>query len=98
MIAALVWTLYQYVFLVYGRMTPGMNLGGLELSTFEGKPLSLRRRQYRALAGALSVISVGLGYLWAFVDEDQLGWHDRITQTLVRSSAKPATDRAQLMW
>ncbi len=97
MVGAVLWTLYQYVFLVYGRKTPGMNLGGLELATFEGKPLSARQRQYRALAGALSVVSVGLGYLWALVDEDQLSWHDRITQTLVRSGGEQSA-REDLAW
>jgi uncharacterized RDD family membrane protein YckC len=97
MVGAVLWTLYQYVFLVYGRKTPGMNLGGLELSTFEGRPLSLRQRQYRAIAGALSVVSVGLGYLWALVDENQLGWHDRITQTLVRSAGEQR-QRGELAW
>ncbi|HYX53799.1 MAG TPA: RDD family protein [Candidatus Limnocylindrales bacterium] len=97
MVGAVVWTLYQYLFLVYGRRTPGMNLGGLELSTFDGKPLSVRQRQYRAMAGTLSVVSVGLGYLWALVDENQLGWHDRITQTLVKSAGEERV-RQQLGW
>jgi len=29
---------------------------------------------------------VGLGYAWALVDEDRLGWHDRISQTHLRAA------------
>jgi hypothetical protein len=29
----------------------------------------------------LSLASLGLGYAWTFLDEDQLSWHDRITKT-----------------
>jgi hypothetical protein len=29
---------------------------------------------------------MGLGYLWALVDEDGVGWHDRISRTHVRAS------------
>ena len=29
----------------------------------------------------LSALSLGLGYAWCMLDEDQLCWHDRITKT-----------------
>ncbi len=79
------WLLFQYVFLVYARTTPGMRIAQLELAAFEGKTTSLFARRYRALASALSCFSMGLGYAWALVDEDRLGWHDRISQTYLRS-------------
>jgi uncharacterized RDD family membrane protein YckC len=80
------WLLFQYVFLVYRRATPGMNFAGLELCTFEGKATTMFERQCRAAASALSGFSLGLGYLWALVDEDRVGWHDRISRTHLRSS------------
>jgi uncharacterized RDD family membrane protein YckC len=83
-IAGVLWLLFQYVFLVYARSTPGMHLAQLELAAFEGRPISLFARRSRALASALSCFSLGLGYAWALVDEDRLGWHDRISQTLVQ--------------
>jgi uncharacterized RDD family membrane protein YckC len=85
-VAGALWLLYQYMFLVYGRGTLGMRMVELELATFEGKRLTSRDRRYRALASVLSALSLGLGYAWALVDEDQLGWHDRITQTVERST------------
>ena len=29
----------------------------------------------------LSLASLGLGYAWSLIDEDQLCWHDRVTAT-----------------
>lgn len=81
------WLIYQYLFTVYAPATPGMQLAELELCTFRGEPVSLSLRRWRVLAGMLSAGAVGLGFLWAFVDEDTLSWHDRITQTHVRRSA-----------
>jgi len=43
------WLLFQYVFLVYARTTPGMRIAQLELAAFEGKTTSLFARRYRAL-------------------------------------------------
>ncbi|MGH9636814.1 MAG: RDD family protein [Candidatus Angelobacter sp.] len=80
------WLLYQYIFLVYRRATPGMDFAGLELCTFEGKATTMFERQCRAAASALSGFSMGLGYFWALVDEDRVGWHDRISRTHVRAS------------
>ena len=79
------WLLFQYIFLAYRRATPGMRMAQLELCTFAGTATSMFDRQCRALASALSGFSLGLGYAWALVDEDRLGWHDRISQTYVRA-------------
>lgn len=84
-VSAILWVLFQYIFLVHGRGTPGMRFAELELATLEGKAPPLAARQCRALATTLSGFSLGLGYAWALIDEDQLGWHDRITGTMLRS-------------
>jgi uncharacterized RDD family membrane protein YckC len=83
-LSAFFWALYQYVFLVYGGTTPGLQMSDLRLTTFDGNPVPRRQRQWRALATMVSCASLGLGFLWALVDEDGLGWHDRITRTCVR--------------
>jgi uncharacterized RDD family membrane protein YckC len=90
------WLALQYLFLVYGEGTPGMLLSGLQLRTFAGERASLFARRCRALACGLSLFSVGLGYAWALVDEDQLGWHDRMTGTCLRSTRPAQTDEADL--
>jgi uncharacterized RDD family membrane protein YckC len=86
-VGGMLWLLFQYVFLVYAHTTPGLSMAQLELAAFEGRPASLLARRSRALASALSCFSLGLGYAWALVDEDRLGWHDRISQTLVQPAA-----------
>jgi uncharacterized RDD family membrane protein YckC len=83
-VGALLWLVYQYVFLVYSAGTPGMQMAQLELCTFQGQPVSVSLRRWRALASLLSCCSLGLGFAWALIDEDMLSWHDRITQTHVR--------------
>jgi uncharacterized RDD family membrane protein YckC len=85
------WLVFQYLFLLYAGTTPGMRVLQLELCNFEGNRATPFARKCRALASALSGFSAGLGYAWAFIDEDGLGWHDRISQTHLRPSGDRAT-------
>jgi uncharacterized RDD family membrane protein YckC len=78
---AVLWPAYQYVFLVFSKTTPGLRLTKLEVTRFDGAPASRSLRRWRVLASLLSCASLGLGYAWCFLDEDQLSWHDRITRT-----------------
>ncbi len=77
----LVWFTYKYVALVFTGSTPGLRLMGLELRQFQGGLADRKHRTRRAWASLLSLLPAGLGYFWCFLDEDFLGWHDRITQT-----------------
>ena len=77
----LLWPAYQYFLLVYCGTTPGLGLAGLGVRRFDGGPVPRKLRRWRVLASFLSAISLGLGYAWCFLDEDQLSWHDRITRT-----------------
>jgi uncharacterized RDD family membrane protein YckC len=84
-IGALCWTAYQYIFLVHRGGTLGMQFAQLEVKTFAGEPAWPSERRMRVLGLALSCASLGLGFFWALIDEDRLGWHDRITRScLVR--------------
>lgn len=78
---AVFWSVFQYLFLVYGRVTPGMQFARLELQPFQGDEVTLAQRRARALALVLSCASIGLGFAWSMVDEDALCWHDRISRT-----------------
>jgi uncharacterized RDD family membrane protein YckC len=75
------WAAYQYLLLVYAGTTPGLCLAGLELLRFDEKRAPRRLRRWRVLASYLSAVSLGMGYVWVFLDEDSLCWHDRITHT-----------------
>jgi uncharacterized RDD family membrane protein YckC len=61
--------------------SPGMRFAGLRLVDFDGRPPDRDQRGMRQLAGLLSVISAGLGLVWALVDEESLTWHDHISKT-----------------
>jgi uncharacterized RDD family membrane protein YckC len=80
------WAIYQYVFLVFAGITPGMMMSQLELSSFEGCVPLRKTRASRAFAMMLCCVSLGMGFAWAMVDEDNLGWHDRMTRTYLRQS------------
>ena len=82
---AILWPAYQYAFLVFSGRTPGLCVTRLHVSRFDGQPVSRKLRCWRALASVLSLASLGLGYAWCFLDEDQLSWHDRITRTHLAS-------------
>jgi uncharacterized RDD family membrane protein YckC len=75
------WFAYQAAFLIYCGTTPGLRVTRLNISRFDGTQPSRNLRRWRVVASALSFISLGLGYVWSFLDEDQLSWHDRITKT-----------------
>jgi len=94
---ALLWPAYQYAFLVFSGATPGLRATKLQVTRFDGAPASRSLRRWRVIASLLSCVSLGLGYAWCFLDEDQLSWHDRITRTHlgpalpVASSTRQAT-------
>ena len=75
------WAAYQYLLVVYAGTTPGLRLAGLALLRFDERRAPRRLRRWRVLASYLSAVSLGMGYLWVFLDEDSLCWHDRITHT-----------------
>jgi uncharacterized RDD family membrane protein YckC len=85
-LSAAFWLAYHYAFLVFSGLTPGMQVSQLELCSFEGCYPLRRTRGARAWAMGVSCMSVGMGFAWAVVDEDNLGWHDRITRTYLRQS------------
>lgn len=80
-VPTLFWTVYQYLLIVYSGSTPGLRLAALEIYRFDGTLTNRRLRRWRVLASYLSAASLGMGYAWAFLDEDSLCWHDRITHT-----------------
>jgi uncharacterized RDD family membrane protein YckC len=80
-LVGLAWSAYQYLLLVHTGDTPGLRLAKLELHRFDDSPVPRGIRRWRVLASMLSGVSLGLGYAWCLLDEDELCWHDRITRT-----------------
>ena len=77
------WSAYQYLFVVYAGKTPGMMAAHIRLRTFKGKSLTMKQRRLRVLSLYLSSLSLGMGLMWALVDVDSLCWHDRLSQTFL---------------
>jgi len=84
MLPMVFWACYQYLFLVHGAATPGMQLAHLRLSTFDSLAPSRMRRRCRAVVMVLSCASLGFGFLWALIDEYNLCWHDKMTRTYLK--------------
>ncbi len=76
--------LYEALFYVLAKGTPGMYYAGISLSTFGGRSPNRARRCARLVAMLVSVLPMGLGVMWAIFDEDRLSWHDRLSQTYLR--------------
>ena len=82
---ATLFVLYQWLFFAYSDATPGMRYAKIALCTFDDENPTRRMMRNRVGALLLSVLPMGLGFLWCFFDEDRLGWHDRMTRTYQRS-------------
>lgn len=82
-VPVLLWSVYQYIFLIYGGATPGMRAARIRLRTFKGHNPKLRHRRSRLIALYFSTASLAMGLLWGMVDIDCLCWHDRISRTFL---------------
>jgi uncharacterized RDD family membrane protein YckC len=81
--AGVVGAFYLFVYIFYGGETPGMQWTGLRLLDFGGHAPRAGARLARALGALASAAALGLGYLWALIDEEGLTWHDRMSQTFL---------------
>ena len=86
-IPAIFWLSYQYLLSVVAGATLGQRACKLELVTFDASAPDLAQRRWRLLGSLLSAASLMLGYAWAFLDQDGLCWHDRISRTYLRSKS-----------
>ncbi len=77
--------LYQTLFFTFSECTPGMRYARIGLCTFSDDNPTRRQMRRRIFACVLAACPLGLGYLWAMLDEDGLGWHDRISRMYQRS-------------
>ena len=72
---------YRSLWLIANADTPGMRFAGLRTVDFDGRRPDREQRAVRQLTSILSLVSAGLGLIWALVDEESLTWHDRISKT-----------------
>jgi hypothetical protein len=81
---AIVGVLYECLFLMYVKCTPGMRYAELSLCTFDDEYPTREQMKARLAAMLLSLLPMGLGMLWAIFDEDNMSWHDRHSRTYLR--------------
>ncbi|MGB0468213.1 MAG: RDD family protein [Pontibacterium sp.] len=70
--------------------TLGMMAWRLRVQTLEGGPISLTQALIRFLVAAVSFGCAGLGYLWMFISQDKMTWHDQLSKTHMVELPKPA--------
>jgi uncharacterized RDD family membrane protein YckC len=76
---------YQLLFFTFSNATPGMRYARIGLCTFADDNPTRSAMRRRIVAIMLAGCPLGLGLLWAWLDEDRLGWHDRISGMYQRS-------------
>jgi uncharacterized RDD family membrane protein YckC len=77
--------LYQLLFFSFSEATPGMRYARIGLCTFSDENPTRSAMRRRIFALLLSACPLGIGFLWAWLDDDRLGWHDRISRMYQRS-------------
>jgi RDD family. len=83
LVVGMLWAMYQYMFIVYAGTTPGLQVSGLALRDFSGEHLRRLSRRNRAIGMVVAALPLGLGFVWAVLDEDALCWHDRMSHSYV---------------
>ena len=81
----ILYLLYQLMFFTYADATPGMRYARIALCTFDDDNPSREAMRKRIFALVLAAAPLGLGFLYALLDENHLGWHDRMTRMYQRS-------------
>ena len=77
--------LYQLLFFTFSEATPGMRYARIGLCTFSDENPTRRSMRRRLFAVLLAACPLGIGFLWAWLDEEGLGWHDRLSRMYQRS-------------
>lgn len=76
--------LYYMLFFTLNDATPGMRYARIGLCTFSDDNPTRSSMRRRCFATLLAGMPLGLGLVWACMDEDGLGWHDRISRMYPR--------------
>lgn len=75
---------YQWYFLTRSNgQTPGKMLLNIRVIKVDGTPIDGTDAVLRTLGYYINTAVLFLGWLWAFVDSQQQGWHDKLARTYV---------------
>ncbi len=67
----------------YTGQTPGKKLFGLKVVHTSGLPLTFGQAFLRWVGYVLSALPMSAGFLWAVIDKNKQGWHDKLSDTYV---------------
>lgn len=71
-------------FWIYTGATPGKMLFNLKIVDAETKePVTPLRLVLRYLGYFISILPLGLGFLWIVWDKNKQSWHDKIAKTVI---------------
>jgi uncharacterized RDD family membrane protein YckC len=86
---------------IYGALMwklRGTTVGGIAMDhrvvRLDGRPIEWETAIVRALSCFLSILAVGLGFIWIAIDRDHQAWHDKIAGTVVVKVPKQLAYRA----
>jgi hypothetical protein len=77
--------MYLTLFFSLCGITPGMRYARVAFCTFNDENPTRSAMRRRIFALLLAGAPVGLGLVWACMDEEKLGWHDRISRMYLRA-------------
>jgi uncharacterized RDD family membrane protein YckC len=80
---AIVWAIYNLLFLKWLSSSPGKQLMKLRVVSQNGQALDKRQRMIRAVFSLISGYAMFLGYLWALWEPQRRTWHDMVAGTRV---------------
>ena len=75
--------LFFCVFWTWRGQTVGMVAWRLRVERMDGSFLTWRDALIRLGGACVSLVALGLGYWWIWIDRDRLAWHDRWSGTRV---------------
>jgi uncharacterized RDD family membrane protein YckC len=85
--AGLFYFLLLYLYFIFFFSTTGQTVGkaimGLRVVTSDGKRMGVKRSFIRTLCYTLSLMPLGLGFLWVLGEDRRRAWHDKIAHTYV---------------
>ena len=76
---------YQVLFFSLSGDTAGMRYARISLCTFGDRNPTRKEMRRRVFATLLAACPVAIGLAWSFLDDEGLGWHDRMSRMYQRA-------------
>lgn len=66
-------------FWTHGGQTLGMRAWRIRVVTTQGQTLTWKQAALRYTGAIFSLVILGLGYLWIYIDKNKASWHDKLS-------------------